>query len=64
MAKNEAIGFTVTKTESGDVQILDIFTSNVIVLYPWEVAALHHELVKFLDLDKPVTPSNPPPDQL
>jgi hypothetical protein len=64
MAKNEDIGFVVTTTESGNVQIKDTWGANItLTLYPQEVLFLHQELGKYLDLDKPSTPI-PPPDEL
>jgi len=65
MEKNEAIGIAVTTTESGNVQIKDLWGAGItLTLYPQEVLLLHQKLREFLDLDKPSTSSNPPPDEL
>jgi hypothetical protein len=63
--KNETIAFTVIKTESGNVEIKDNLNAyGTMILYPQEALALYYKLGEFLDLDKPSTSSNPPPDEL
>jgi len=60
--KNETvIGFTITTTAAGNIEIIDNFHINKMILYPDEAKALYEALGKALNSE---SIPNTPPDQL